>query len=288
MSTKQVLLVGGLVAMAVLGAPAFGGAPMGPPMALLGEGQWGVDFEYGFEEIDLRACGTRTQTQGGAFVGTEDKIYDVRDLESNMFFGSLAYGVCDNWDVYLRLGMADAQDDVRTGAGDASLTLDGDYGFAWGVGSRATFCRWGAWSFGGLLQVTWFDPDDGSYSGAGQRDGNDQTWTGDIEMDYWQTQAGVAAIYHMDTWSLWVGPFLQFVDGDLDIDEQYTIAGGGPSGTISASTDLKQESEVGVHFGANWEMSREWNLWAEGQWSDDSWLFGFGAIFKPEQMFAGM
>jgi hypothetical protein len=35
-------------------------------------------------------------------------------------------------------------------------------------------------------------------------------------------------------------------------------------------------------------MSREWNLWAEGQWSDDSWLFGFGAIFKPEGMFGGM
>jgi hypothetical protein len=283
MRTKQVLLVGGVVALAVLGSTAWGGAPMGPPMALLGEGQWGLDFEYGSEEIDLRACGTLTEVSPG-FVDTADELFHVKDLESNMFFGSLAYGVCDNWDVYLRLGVADAQDDIHTGPGEVPLNFDGDYGFAWGVGSRATFCRWGAWSFGGILQVTWFDPDDTSYAGSTAT----ETWSGDTEMDYWQTQAGLAAIYHMDVWSFWAGPFLQFVDGDLDINESFTILPSGPSGTATASMDLKQESEFGVHFGANYEMSRQWNLWAEGQWSDDSWLFGAGVIFKPEEVFGGM
>ncbi|MBN2130004.1 MAG: hypothetical protein JW741_10930 [Sedimentisphaerales bacterium] len=284
---NQLLLVGAVLATAILGSTAFGGAPIGPPMALMGEGQWGIGIEFGMEEMDLSAAGTLTETSG-LFSDASDELFDVEDLESNMIFGNLAYGVCDNWDVYLRLGAANAEDDVRTGPGETPLTFDGSYGFAWGVGSRATFCRSGAWSFGGVLQVTWVDPGDDSYSGSGDRDGLPSTWAGDIDMDYWQTQVGLAAIYQVDLWSVWVGPFLQFVDGDLDVSENWEEVGGINSGTIDASMDLKQESEFGVLFGASYDISTEWNLWVEGQWSDDSWLFGIGALLKPEDLFSGM
>jgi len=281
MRMKQLLLVAGVMVTAILGSAAFGGAPVGPPMAVLGEGQWGIGIEYGMEEMDLSACGILTETSG-LFSDSSDELFDVEDLESNMIFGNLAYGVCDNWDVYLRLGAANAEDDIRTGPGEVPLTFDGSYGFAWGIGSRATLCRSGAWSFGSVLQVTWFNPGDDSYTGA---DG-DETWTGDIDMDYWQAQAGLAAIYQMDLWSFWIGPFVQLVDGDLDVAEYWDDEG--LTGTAEASMDLKQESEFGALFGASWEMSREWNLWVEGQWTDDSWLFGLGAMFKPEDLFAGM
>jgi len=287
MRMKQLLLVAGVLVTAILGSTAFGGAPVGPPMAVLGEGQWGIGIEFGMEEMDLSACGTLTET-AGLFADSSDELFDVEDLESNMIFGNLAYGVCDNWDVYVRLGAANAEDDIRTGPGEVPLTFDGSYGFAWGIGSRATLCRSGAWTFGSVLQVTWFDPGDDSYLGSGDQDGLPATWTGDIDMDYWQAQAGLAAIYQMDLWSFWVGPFVQFVDGDLDLAENWAEVGGPNTGSNVASMDLKQESEFGALFGASWEMSSEWDLWVEGQWTDDSWLFGLGAMFKPEDLFAGM
>jgi len=287
MKMKQLVLVGGILVTAFLGSAAFGGAPVGPPMALMGEGQWGVGIEFGMEEMDLSASGTMTETAGLSVTAT-DELFDVEDLESNMIFGNLAYGICDNWDVFVRLGAANAEDDIRTGPGEVPLTFDGSYGFAWGVGSRATLCRSGAWSFGSVLQVTWVDPGNDSYTGSGTLDGVPATWTGDIDMDYWQAQAALAAIYQVDLWSVWVGPFLQFVDGDLDVDEYWAEVGGPNTGSNVASLDLEQESEFGVLFGAAYEMSSEWNLWVEGQFSDDSWLFGIGAMFTPEDIFAGL
>lgn len=54
MTHQKALLVVGLVSMAVLASTALGGAPMGPPMALLGEGNVGFGGEYGHESMDLR------------------------------------------------------------------------------------------------------------------------------------------------------------------------------------------------------------------------------------------
>ena len=38
--------------------------------------------------------------------------FTLEDFETNMFFGTLGYGICDNWDIFVRAGAADAQDDV--------------------------------------------------------------------------------------------------------------------------------------------------------------------------------
>ena len=80
MRMKQLLLVAGVLVTAILGSTAFGGAPVGPPMAVLGEGQWGIGIEFGMEEMDLSACGTLTETSG-LFSDPSDELFDVEDLE---------------------------------------------------------------------------------------------------------------------------------------------------------------------------------------------------------------
>lgn len=279
MNRKQWFLTAGLTALVMLPCVAYAGAPMGPPMALLDEGQWAVGAEFGYKQTDLEACGIVEQSIGGAPLPPAAEILAITDLKTNMIFGSLAYGICDNWDFFVRAGAADAQDDVTLGGSSGSdpgeqFSLDGSYGFAWGVGTRATFCRSGPWSFGGLVQVTWVDPGDSDIRSVDPAVPTIVS-VGTADIDYWQTQVGLAAAYQMDSLHLWVGPLLQFVEGDLKRRGDIFDAGTN-IGRFSGESDIRETSQFGVHFGVNCELSSTWNLWAEGQWTRDSWLVGIG------------
>jgi hypothetical protein len=287
MKTARGLVAATLLMAGLLAAAAQAGAPMGPPMALLGEGHWGLGGEYGYESMDLKAFGTVTEAIPGLFIDSYAQLADVRDLASHMFFGTIAYGICDNWDIFVRVGAANAQDDVVLFdpnnprlVGDR-IGFDGGFGLAWGAGARATFCRSGPWSFGGLGQVTWFRPGKSDFTLTGFTL-PDESLAGDMQLDYWQAQISLAVALQVDTLSLWAGPFLQFVDGDLDIDADFFV-GELPVGTVDASLDLKESSQFGGHFGANWKMADQLHFWGEGQITSDSWLVGVGLIFVPQE-----
>ena len=310
MANAKALLITGLTGMALLASTAYGGAPMGPPMALLGEGHWGLGGEYGHENMNLRADGTLravygTGTPSGPVPFDFVETVTIDDLTMNMFFATLAYGVCDNWDIFVRVGASDATDGAqaranipRNPADPNALvdqlgvpqcyplgSLDGSFGLAWGVGTRATFCRSGPWSFGGLVQATWFKPGDSSIRYTDPLWGTGVEHDGNGDLDFWETQVSLAVSYQVDTWRLWAGPFLQFVTGTFDRSGSILFDGVDAGDTFRASADLQQVSEFGGHFGANWEMNKQVNLWVEGQVTGDSWLVGIGLMFKPQETF---
>jgi hypothetical protein len=314
MVNAKALLIIGLAGMAILASTAYGGAPMGPPMALLGEGHWGLGGEYGHESMNLRASGTIRAVYG---VGTPTgpvpfdfvETARINDLAMNMFFATLAYGVCDNWDLFVRVGASDAGGEVRGTSniprvspsgpinGDDLIdqlgvpqtypmgSFDGSLGLAWGVGTRATFCRSGPWSFGGLVQATWFKPGDSSIRYTDPLWGAGVEHVGDASFDFWQTQVSLAVAYQVDTWRLWAGPFLQCVAGDFDRHGSILFSGVNSGDKFSGSSKLQQESEIGGHFGADVGVSKQLDLWVEGQVTGDSWFAGIGLIFKPQETF---
>jgi len=281
MRTTRTSLVTALLTLSICVSVASAGAPIGPPVAILGEGQWSVGGEFAHEQMDMEAYGKVTD-QSIPFFWTQQ--FEIEDLTSNMAFGNIAYGVTDNWDIFLRVGAADAADDITippadTGATEQQDSFDGGYGLAWGIGTRATFGRWGPWSFGGTLQATWFKPGDSDYTITDPFQ-PDQTWSGDVELDYWQTQVSLAAAYDAEGLRLWAGPFLQFIAGDMDFDGQITVAG--ISSEFTWASDLNESSQIGGFAGASIDLGEEWSLWGEGQITGDSWLIGVGLVFIPE------
>jgi len=289
MRRMKALWMTDLAITAVLASTAVGGAPMGPPAAILGEGQWSVSGEYAFEQMDMKASGRAvTEIPGEApFFWTQPSRID--SLKSNMVFGKLAYGLCDNWDLFVRAGASNASDEIVVLPADTSSvevrdSYDGSFGFAWGVGTRATFCRSGPWSVGGLVQVTWFQPGDSDFTVPDPLVPG-ETWVGKMNLDYWQTQVSLAAAYQADTVRLWGGPFLQFVRGDMDFSGQAILEEGGGSSGLGWSSDLEETAQIGAHFGADWQIAKQWSLWVEGQITEDSWLVGVSAAFTPEKTF---
>ncbi len=277
-----------LIVMGVLVSAAPAGAPMGPATAFLGEGRWAVGAEYAYEQTDLEASGTVTERflNNNTFFWTQP--FEIDDLTSHMIFGTLAYGICDNWDIFARVGAADAKDEVVALPADADAIrrqndFDGSFGLAWGAGTRATFCRAGPWSFGGLMQVTWFHPGNSDFSIADPLI-PDESWVGEAKLNYWQAQASLAAAYQADKWRFWAGPFLQFIRGDLNFSGAAVLNGAGLS-TIRWTSKLEESTQVGGHFGANWEVSDVFDVWVEGQITGESWLVGVGAMIRPEKSF---
>ncbi len=284
MNKTNASLTTALLTLSVCVSIASGGAPMGPPIATLEEGQWSISGEFAHDRSDMEATGKVTErfADGEGFSWTQR--FDIEDLTSNMLFGNVAYGICDNWSVFVRVGVADAADDVVVTPADSSSVerqdaFDGGYGLAWGIGTRATFCRWGPWAFGGMAQITWFKPGDSDFAITDPLI-PDETWSGDVELDFWQTQISLAAVYQVDTWRLWAGPFLQFIEGDMDFNGQALLAG--ETGELRWTSDLKESSQIGGHVGVSWDFADQWNLWVEGQITGDSWLVGVGAVFTPE------
>lgn len=270
----------------VLGSAVRGAGPMGPPIATLEEGQWTLGIEYGYAETDLRAHGTRLGIPDeGSAVYTAERV-DIRGLSTRMVMGSLVYGVVDNWDLFLRLGTTDAQDhvDVRTapfGGSAERFSYDGSHGLAWGFGSRATFCHWGPWRFGGTMQVNWLDPGRSDLAWSDPEDPNSAV-SGRMDIDLWQAQFALAASYQIDTFRFWVGPFLQFVQGDFDRRGE-TFTDGISTGRFTSSGDIEETSQVGIHFGTIWEASNRVSCWVEGQYTSDSWVFGLSGVIQPEK-----
>ena len=275
------------LALTMWATAASAGAPLGPAMATLEQGDLSLGFEFAQETMTLSADGPCIESVSGSTDSYKQK-FEIDDLESTMYFARLTYGLTDQWDVFLRLGAADAQDDLNlrggtgllTGTGAGTIAMDGNHGFAYGVGTRATFWNDGPWSIAGTAQATWFNPGDTSFN-ITRPATPDQSVLGEAQIDYLQTQFSLALVYQEDPWGVWIGPFAQLIDGDLDLDADFVVSGS-TLGNISCAGDIEEESVIGLHAGAALAVAPGLAGWVEAQYTPDSWLFGLGAVIRPK------
>ena len=115
---KKRILILCVVLIGLSGSAALAVSPMGPPTAGLNAGQMRLGYEYAWGETDLGL-------DGMGLSGT------LSDVETNTHFANLGYGINDDWEVYLKLGVANGEMDE----------FDGDYGFAYGFGTKLTFAK---------------------------------------------------------------------------------------------------------------------------------------------------
>ncbi len=276
-----------LIVTGVLVSVAPADAPMGSPTAYVGTGNWSLGAEYGYGQMDLESSGTVAEVTG--FLDTSwDQHFKIDNLKNNMAFGTIAYGLTDTWDIFARIGAADASSTIVVArslvrAEERRGDFDGSFGLAWGAGTRVTLHQSGPWSVGGLAQFTWFRPGDSDFSIRPDPLIPDESWAGDAKLHYWQVQASLAAAFQASTWRFWAGPFVRYTQGDMDFRGTTSIAG--LTGTIHWSSSIDDSFQVGGHFGANWQVCDQFNLWMEGQIASDSWLVGVGLALVPEKSF---
>jgi len=250
--------------------------PMGPPKALLGQDVWEIGIDYGYQSTDLAVVGKVTEIQvDPPFVWTEKGKQNIGDLKSHIIFGRVGYGISENWDAFVRVGVADADGDLERVYTDGTPPdkyggFDGGFGFAWGLGTRATFWQDGDVSWGGLVQVTWSQPDDSDISLS-----YDPAFSGTAELDIWEVQVAIGPTFQLsDGFRAYCGPFLHFVNGDLDISGHTVDAG--TEFLLEGSGDVEEESQLGGYAGAHFDVDENTSCFIEGQLTGDAWALGVG------------
>ncbi|MEA3226004.1 MAG: hypothetical protein U9Q07_08640, partial [Planctomycetota bacterium] len=139
MAEKKMLL--GVVVVGVFCSAAFALAPMGPPMAGLPQGQYSYGLGYGYSDMDLEVSGPATPTGGAAVLD---------NIQSNIFYVCLGYGVTDDWNIRGAIGGADATFDADRSGRD----FDGDTSFGYALGATKTLVKNGDTTWGVLAQLT--------------------------------------------------------------------------------------------------------------------------------------
>jgi hypothetical protein len=280
MEKKQLAVVVAVAGMFC--SAALAGAPLGPPRSLVDHGFWAINVEYGHEEMDLKTYGKMAEALivDGQVSETycESTVMEVKDLELNAFFGSLEYGLCDRWEVFVRLGIADAKDDIKpvfcgSEQYEEEFNFDGDYGFAWGAGTKMTICQHGDWTFGGVIQVTWLYPDESSLHWVYPPDPNEE-FCGEGELDLRQIQAGIGATLDLDPWFIYGGICWFFMRGELDFEGSFYDADVEVF-RLEAEHRVDEEQEFGFWAGLGCQLETA-VCFAEVQILPDYWLIGGG------------
>jgi len=277
MKKRIALFVVTFIIVSVFGSAVLALSPMGPPKAMLGQDQWSVGMEYANETMDLESFGTDKNIDDG-FITTRKGKHNINDLKSNIVLGRVSYGISDNWEAFLRLGAADAKCDIEQTFTNAPSWeyqgFDGSFGFAWGLGTKVTIWEDKDITWGGLLQMTWVEPGDSDITLKG-----DSNYSGNAEIKFSEVQIAIGPTWRMeDNLSIYGGPFLHYVNGDLDFSGR-TVELGSTIDMVSTG-DIEEKSEFGGYVGASWDENERTSYFIECQLTGDAWGVGIGAARK--------
>jgi len=203
---------------------------MGPAASELKQGKFNTGIEFSSSWIDLRL------DQGKYFDGISWSDLASVNIDSEVFklFVLFGYGITDNVEAFLRFDAANINFEGDTPMGP-SATFNGQHGCAIGFGTKATFYQTDNLKLGGLFQVSWSNSE-------GKMKTDTETWKLDLELIEYQFAVG--PIYKlMDGVSIYGGPFLHFVDGDVDGKRT------SPSNTRKLSWDIDERSRFGGYIG---------------------------------------
>jgi hypothetical protein len=252
---KRLLIV--VLVVFFSGSVAFALDPLGPPTAELKQGQFRVGIEYFYETSDIQLHnGKFSYFYAGVFQFSEEvENFDMK-VKEQMITANVGYGLTDNWEAFVRLGgevCGEASGYMPDE--DSDITFDGDSSFVIGFGTKATVYEQGKVRLGALFQMNWADSD-------GKINSSDWDYSYSADIDTLEWAIAVGPSYQLnETVSIYGGPFLYFLDGDV------TAKASGPPGIPweeKICYDLEESSSVGGYIGANFDFAE--NLSYNVEW----------------------
>ena len=227
--------------------------------------------------------GAETQGKGKLAIGLEQELSFERDLEFDKANWDLAaegvsiekmeidklyrtmvkasYGLIDNWDIYLKLGVADVKgkaDALEEGEAYTGI-YDGKNAFAYGFGTKGTY-KLGDWLIGADLQYLRHQHDwtpKGDFVGEGDK----------ITIQEWQVAPYVG--YKIGNFI----PYLGVKYSDLRAKAEW---GGPDAGNWEKA---KADDNFGVFLGTDYKIGKNFSLNIEGRFVDET-AMSFGATYK--------
>jgi hypothetical protein len=241
-------------------------APMGPPAATLDQGKYAGFLGYAHSDMTLEISGP-VGTTGGEAV--------LNDVQHDMYFVGLGYGISNDWNIHGCIGVANAEFPGDSGAPD----FEGDNGFAFGIGTKRTLAEDGDIKWGILGQYTQGKSEDNVRVPVP----GSPTWgNGAIDLlpggnvpaklEWYEVQVALGPTVPLsEDVCVYGGPFLHFAEADLE----------GRIGSTRGEIDLEQKLQLGAYIGTLISLGDpNASLMAELLYTGEGWGFGIAAMFK--------
>lgn len=229
-----------------------------------------VELEFIYGEMDLHAGSLSILTPHWTL---QFPSAELKAIQTNKLYVNLVSSLGNNNDIFLRLGIMDLNMDKSQNRDNlAGYIGDSDYGFTFGGGFRNTFYQSedGKAKLGLLAQFSYtsLDFDKKSYL----FDGSETTFS--ASADLLEIQIALGPNYEItDRFSVYGGPFLHFVRGDMELRASID----GEPGRDSC--DLKG-SEIGCYFGLSAELTKNSDFNIEYQFTNDAQAIGLRFIHR--------
>lgn len=210
---RKIRLLGlALIMVGLIGSNAFALDMLGPPSAELESGIFSGGIEYASSKMDLKLIEGKVDAyfNGGPTYSGEYPSETIKDFEVTTFYATAGYGIVENYEVFLRMGIASAEfGDTLWEEGE---DFDSNIDFAIGGGFKATFYEGFDWKVGGIFQVNWTELD-------GELDSS--AWVIPqphfVEISSTEMQIAIGVTYlRSSRLSIYGGPFMHFISGDFD------------------------------------------------------------------------
>jgi len=264
--------------------------PMGPAVAELEKGQFSIGAEYSTSKMDLRLNEGKI-TRRGYVNGTLSSIrsgglnrYTLTNVNVDKVWTKISYGITEDWDVFVRLGTADIDFDYSNRmycVNNACQVFpwgqehNGHNDFAIGLGTKVTFHKKENLKWGGLFQISWCQSDGkntGSLPAASSITGFGTSYSHSVDVDLVEIHVALGPEYQFtNNISVYGGPFLHFVDGD--IKGHYYESGTTGVGTLIGyssdySYDIDQRTFFGGYVGLEMDITKDVSVNIEYQHTD--------------------
>ena len=270
MVRKKMLL--SVMVVGVFCSASFALAPMGPPMAGLEQGQYGFGIGYGYSDMTLEISGP-VDTTGGQAV--------LNDVQKDMYYVGLGYGVSNDWELYGAIGWANAEFPGDTGAAN----FNGDDGFAFAIGTKRTLAQDGDTKWGILGQYTQGKSERnvrmrGGTWGNGSIGPLPSSGTIPTKLEWYEVQVALGPTVPLsEDMCIYGGPFLSFLEGDLEGKEASVGEGGVDFARFES--ELEQKVQLGAYIGTLISLGDpNASLMAEFLYTGEGWGWSIGAMFK--------
>lgn len=253
---------------------AFALDPMGPSTTGLIQGQFELGIDYSSSTMDLELTNGKysewNHTTGMPESG-EAESFTLNDFETNKIYANLGYGIWEYCDVFLRLGLVNAE--FGDSIWEAGEEFDHQTDLTFCIGSRATFYEDGDFKLGRMIQLSWANLD-----GALKAPQWTEDESSDIELI--EIQAAIGPTFTLPNGTLiYGGPFFHFVGGD--IEEKFNdINYKDEDITAKYTWDIEESSVFGGYIGAQVTFDEYTFFNIEYQYTSGADLLGLSLIYR--------
>jgi hypothetical protein len=247
---------------------------MGPPAAELEQGWFRGGIEYSNSKIDIELNnGIWTEYLDGLFYDQGEALdLTIKDYRINRTYAGLGYGFSDNFEAFLRIGGQNAR--FNDSIWEDSENFDSSAEFAFGGGFKVTLYEEDNLKLGGLFQANMTSLD-------GQLSASHWSASDFVEVDMAEVQIALGASCKCNEHlSVYGGPFLHFISGDIKDHFSQVDSGSGGLLTSIYAWDIEEDSVFGGYFGVQMEFAENCSLNLEYQHTSGARAFGIGMLWK--------